>query len=1465
MGILNVLKRIGLTALLTWPVVAQVPRYENPILFADYSDPDAIRVGEDFYLVSSSFQCVPGLPVLHSRDLVHWSLISYAVPRLPAEFDTAQHGNGLWAPSIRYHDGLYWIYVGDPDRGIFMTRAKDPRGPWEPLALVKQAKGWIDPCPLWDDDGNVYLVHAWAKSRAGFNGVLTVNRMSADGRRVIDDGVVVFDGREHHPTIEGPKFYKRNGWYYIFAPAGGVKNGWQTVLRSKSVYGPYEDRIILEQGMHQGAWVGDTTGSSWFLHFQDRGAYGRIVHLQTMTWVNEWPEVERRPPSAAEAMREARVATPWQWHGNPKPGWVSERNGVIRLSTVPTPGPNLWPATNLYLQKFSGPAFTVTTRVDPSGLRAGERAGLLVMGADYSALVVERTARGLVLRRVVARDADRGAAESEQASVAIDGPVDLRVSVAPEAICRFSYGGGGEFKTIGTAFAARPGRWIGAKVGLFAGGAAGGHADFASFTLEPAQINESASLIVAQDGSGDFRTVQEAVDTIPRDNDENRTILIRNGVYREKVLIEKSHVSLVGEDRQKTRIEFAQLRREWRASHPDDWGAAVINIANDVTDVIIANLTVRNDYGAKNDEHDHQFAIRSMDRANRIAILNANVIAGGGDTLSLWNAESGLSYYADSYFEGWVDFVCPRGWAYVTNSRFFGHNDNASIWHDGSKHRDQKFVIRNSRFDGVPGFALGRNHRDAQFYLLDATFAKEMADKPIYPSPAPDPRQWGERYYYFDAHRDGGDFAWFADNLRTADGAPRDEEINAAWTFEGRWDPRTLPAVLPFAAIPEPENGSRWTDPAGVKLRWTPGRNARAQRVTFDGKVHEQEGTSFNTGPLEPGKTYSWHVDTITADGVIAGPVWSFRADPRAVRIALIGDSTMTEKSGYGTGFKARIEESAAVFDLARGGRSSKSFNAEGHWKDAIERKPTHMLIQFGHNDVPGKGLDRETNLPAFRANMARYVDEARAAGIKPILVTPLTRRYFDVDGHIKSDLVEYAEATRQVAAEKNVPLIDLHAASIALLERLGPAISSGISPLKSDGTIDKTHLNEEGSALIGALVAGELKRMMPELAPHIRNGALPATVPAWSARMAESVMKRDPDPLTLDTTDRPAWNYTQGLVLDSIGQVGQRNGDERYRKYVLAYFANMIDADGTIHAYRKDEFSLDRINAGKPLFELYAKTHDERYRKAIETLRQQLRGMPRTSEGGFWHKKRYPHQMWLDGLYMASPFLAQYAKVFKEPAAFDDVINQFVLMEKHARDPRTGLLYHGWDESREQKWANPQTGTSPAFWGRAMGWYAMALVDTLDFIPLDHPRRGELLAILQRLAEAITRVQDPKSGVWWQVVDQGGREGNYLESSVSTMFSYSLLKATRLGYIDPKYRDVGRRAYDGILKQFIEADKDGLVTIHHVCQVAGLGGDPEKERYRDGTYEYYVNEKQRDNDPKGVGPFILASLERER
>ncbi len=395
---------------------------------------------------------------------------------------------------------------------------------------------------------------------------------------------------------------------------------------------------------------------------------------------------------------------------------------------------------------------------------------------------------------------------------------------------------------------------------------------------------ERADFVVAADGSAGYRTVQAALDAIPEGDAAQRIVLVKNGTYREKVFVTKSHVSIVGEDRERTRIVFAELRKNWRASHPDDWGAAVVNVGPEVTDLTIGNLTVENDYGG---DHDHQFAIRSSGNATRIALLSATFRAAGGDTVSLWNSVSGLTYYADCAFSGWVDYLCPRGWAYVTGSRFFGHNLTASLWHDGSRDPDQKMVVRRSSFDGVAGFPLGRHNRDGSIYLLDSVFSERMADRPIYLAGDPATFQWGLRTYYAGNRREGGDYAWFADNLATAPGAPRPEDVTPAWTFGGRWDPETaLPAVLPFAALPRPESGAR-VEAGALTLRWTPGRNARAQRVHFGPEADPplratQEASAYETGPLVEGTTYHWRVDAVTGAGIVRGPAWTLVAHARA-------------------------------------------------------------------------------------------------------------------------------------------------------------------------------------------------------------------------------------------------------------------------------------------------------------------------------------------------------------------------------------------------------------------------------------------------------------------------------------------------------------------------------------------------------------------------------------------------------
>ncbi len=389
--------------------------------------------------------------------------------------------------------------------------------------------------------------------------------------------------------------------------------------------------------------------------------------------------------------------------------------------------------------------------------------------------------------------------------------------------------------------------------------------------------------------------------------------------------------------------------------------------------------------------------------------------------------------------------------------------------------------------------------------------------------------------------------------------------------------------------------------------------------------------------------------------------------------------------------------------------------------------------------------------------------------------------------------------------------------------------------------------------ALVLAVVLFQMGCSSPQLTGPQAN--------PWSVKMTHSIMQHNPDIGGIDFADKPRWNYTYGLVFKAMWDVWEKTEDPAVLDYIERYYDGMINDQGEIQGYDITAYSLDMINPGKVLFALYNTRHKDKYRLAMQTLRQQMKDQPRTREGGFWHKQRYPHQMWLDGLYMASPFLAQYAVEFDESALFDDVANQLILMEKHARDPKTGLLYHGWDESKTQRWSDPNTGCSPNFWGRGMGWYAMALVDCLDFMPQNHKNYEDLIAITKRLFTALARYQDPKTGLWYQVVDQGGREGNYLESTCSCMFVYAMAKAVRHGYVDGSFLKVARKGYRGILKNFVTVDANGLVDIHRCCAVAGLGGDP----YRDGSYEYYIGETIRDNDPKALGPFILASLEMEK
>lgn len=505
-------------------------RYRNPVIHADYSDPDVVRVGDDFWMTSSSFGHVPGLPLLHSRDLVNWTLTGHALPRLVPEdvFRVPQHGKGVWAPAIRHHAGKYWIYYPDPDFGLYVITAADPRGPWSEPVLVRAGKGLIDPCPLWDDDGRVWLVHAWAKSRAGINNLVTLLRLSADGTRVEEDCGVIIHGDQVPgcTTLEGPKLYRRNGWYYVFAPAGGVGTGWQSVFRARDLRGPYEHRVVLARGQspvngpHQGALVDTPTGAWWFVHFQDQGPSGRIVHLQPVAWCDDWPVmgtgvvtgdatgepvlVHAKPalplcpvavPATSDDFSAPTLAPQWQWQANPAAGWfaLGARPGVLRLFAQPAPKPdNLYDAPNLLMQKFPAADFAVTTQLEFSPQAGGESAGLIVFGYDYAWIGLRATAAGVQLVQEVKLDAaEKAVAQTTVVQPKVSGPVWLRVTITGGAQARFACSlDGRQFVPAGVAFTAKPGRWVGAKVGLFALGRPDaptpGWADFHRFTVTSA-------------------------------------------------------------------------------------------------------------------------------------------------------------------------------------------------------------------------------------------------------------------------------------------------------------------------------------------------------------------------------------------------------------------------------------------------------------------------------------------------------------------------------------------------------------------------------------------------------------------------------------------------------------------------------------------------------------------------------------------------------------------------------------------------------------------------------------------------------------------------------------------------------------------------------------------------------------------------------------------------------------------
>lgn len=493
--------------------------YTNPVINADYSDPDVCVAGEDYYLTASSFNCIPGLPVLHSKDLVNWEIVGHAVKELEPkqEFDRPSHGNGIWAPSIRYHNGEFYIYWGDPDYGVFMVKTKDPAGEWSKPLCVIPGKGLIDTTPLWDDDGRCYLVNAYANSRSRFASVIAIRELSADGTKPIGNPVIIYDGNgTESRTCEGPKIYKRDGWYWVMFPAGGVPTGFQVAMRSKSPFGPYESKVVLAQGKtkingpHQGAWVHTKFGEDWFLHFQDKEAYGRVVHLQPVTWKDNWPVMGvdkdgdycgepvttyRKPktsgkvqvvnPAESDEFSDTRLGLQWQWHANYNETFgMPTAFGSYRVYThkVSEKFQNLWEVPNLLLQKTPADKFTATTKIRFTSKDQNQTGGLLMMGLDYSGLVVKRVGNDFQLLQISCKSADKGKPQTEQLiatlkPTAVDQidyqpgthiDIYMRMSVN-DGKMHFSYSlDGKKYTKCGTEFTMREGKWIGAKIGFVA-------------------------------------------------------------------------------------------------------------------------------------------------------------------------------------------------------------------------------------------------------------------------------------------------------------------------------------------------------------------------------------------------------------------------------------------------------------------------------------------------------------------------------------------------------------------------------------------------------------------------------------------------------------------------------------------------------------------------------------------------------------------------------------------------------------------------------------------------------------------------------------------------------------------------------------------------------------------------------------------------------------------------------------
>ncbi len=846
---------------------------------------------------------------------------------------------------------------------------------------------------------------------------------------------------------------------------------------------------------------------------------------------------------------------------------------------------------------------------------------------------------------------------------------------------------------------------------------------------------EGVKLTVAADGSGDFTSVQQAVDHVPDNNRQPVVIYIKPGTYKEQIKVpaSKPFVTFLGSKAEQTILTF-------NLSNPQVGStSATYSTYIGASDFSAENITFENSFGTGSQ------AVAMLVDADRATFRNCRFL-GWQDTLY---AKGGRQYYKDCYIEGHIDFIFGAATAVFENCQI--HSKGAGYIAAPMRFSDAEptgFVFRHCRLTGVntgKGVFLGRPWRP----FGRVVFIETEMDAHILPA------GWDN---WRDPERERT--AWFAEYKSSGKGA--NPEARVKWSHQ-----LTTAEAVRFL----PENFLKGSD------GWNPKKMDFAWQLKYP--------PAF--GPIRWAACLNQRVEWYATD--------------EATRVA---DNVLLYQHNNG-GWEKNLDMAGVLTEREKALMDKQKTNED----TTIDNGATYTQLAYLAKVFSAKNLERHR--VSFLSGLDFLLASQYRNGGFPQFF-PLRKGYYSHITFNDNAMIGVLNILRDIAAKKS----DYAFVDEERRQRAEKAVQKGIE------CILKTPLSE---------------------------------------RMAATAMNSLWRDATKNESGRPAkWTYDHGLVLKGIEGVWVNTGDAKYFNYIQQSMDYFVNDDGTIRTYSLTDYNLDNVLPGRDLLLLCKTTGKEKYRKAATLLREQLKGQPRTSDGGFWHKKIYPYQMWLDGIYMAEPFYAEYAATFHETDAFDDIARQFVLMERHVRDVKTGLLYHGWDESKKQRWADPISGHSPNFWGRAMGWYAMALVDTLDYFPKDHPQRAELVAILNRLALPIVKYQEPRSGLWYQVLDRGADKGNYLEASAACMFVYALAKGVRNGYLPAGDLSVAQKGYKGIIDQFIRTDANGQVNLEGTVSVAGLGGNP----YRDGSYEYYLSEKVVTNDPKGVGAFLLASNEME-